>query len=86
MESAAEGERIHQVMMDQRALALKQQDEDVKAQAQIKVKQAEFEQRKKDAVELGMKPGSAEYTEYVRESCFDRIADFLFNFDDFAAR
>ena len=63
--SEVEGAKLRQEMTDRRALELKQQDEDVKAQGQIKLKQAEFEQRKKEAVELGMKLGTTEYTEYV---------------------
>jgi hypothetical protein len=63
--SEVEGAKLRQEMTDRRALELKQQDEDIKAQGQAKVKQAEFEQRKKEAVELGMKPGTAEYVEFV---------------------
>src|ERR1700730_5630947 len=63
--SEVERAKLRQEMTDRRALELKQQDEDTKAQGQVKVKQAEFEQRKKEAVELGMKPGTAEYVEYV---------------------
>jgi hypothetical protein len=63
--SEVEGAKLRQEMTDRRALELKQQDEEIKAQGQVKVKQAEFEQRKKEAVELGMKPGTAEYIEYV---------------------
>src|SRR6267142_1018913 len=64
-QAAADAPRLHRVLEENHALSLAKRHQEALDDAKEELEAKEFERRKKQAADLGMKPGTPEYVHYV---------------------